>query len=547
MAPDAHGAHQPLRYGICVAVPVLILKLIRKPETLMNQGSNRGSGSDDRFGSYGAERDDRNESNERDDERRTQNPRQRQQEAYSGGDWLTHRQQGGSDWQGRGGSQQGGGSDWQSSGQQPGGTRWSGSQESSAQGSSSSSVSASSGYGGYEGQPRRYDEGYGEGRYGQYGEGNQGGQRRQSSGREFGRDSGEAGERYQPRQHAERERWGNWHQEGEEGRGSEWSSQQGSQRDEWGQGRAVWDQPARSGTSSRQSAWDRGHELGREMGRELQPRGRGRESWGGGFEGSTGSEPDMRTHYRGGYGMSDYDASEPSARQSDQGWQRHAASDWLDEHERRERLGQRLAGYGGSAGRGGQGGQGDYDPNQRAYEHFTGASERNDLNRGYGGAGGSAAARRAQRSGPKGYQRSDERIREDLCERLAMSGRLDVREVEVTVSGGVVTLSGTVQDRQQKYRIEDMADEVFGVKDVQNQIRVTRESGQGGTGMSGRSGMSGSSQSLGSQAGTTSSSASGSTGSLGSGSTSSLGASGTSSLGGSTGSSSSTTPGKSGV
>ncbi len=35
-------------------------------------------------------------------------------------------------------------------------------------------------------------------------------------------------------------------------------------------------------------------------------------------------------------------------------------------------------------------------------------------------------------------------------------------------------------DRQQKYRIEDMADDVFGVKDVQNQLRVQREGAQSG-------------------------------------------------------------------
>ncbi|PLP97272.1 RNA-binding protein [Cupriavidus pauculus] len=250
----------------------------------------------------------------------------------------------------------------------------------------------------------------------------------------------------------------------------------------------------------------------------------------------------MRTHYRGGYGVSDYgnQDQEPPVGQSNQTWQRRAAADWLNERERRER---HAAGQGPMRDRGDRGstGPGGYDPNERAYEHFTGANERSDLNRGYGGAGGSAAARRAQRTGPKGYQRSDERIREDLCERLAMSGRVDVREVEVSVASGVVTLSGTVQDRQQKYRIEDMAEEVFGVKDVHNQIRVTRESamsgrvgggmggntsgmsglsGRGAMGDQGRSGGSSLSQGLGSpasQGGTAPSSAAGSTGSLGTG------------------------------
>jgi hypothetical protein len=120
--------------------------------------------------------------------------------------------------------------------------------------------------------------------------------------------------------------------------------------------------------------------------------------------------------------------------------------------------------------------------------------------------------------GPKGYQRSDERIREDLCERLALSSRLDVRDVEVNVSGGVVTLSGTVRDRQQKYRIEDMADEVFGVKDVHNQIRVARDDSDsagrqryGSQEFGGQSGASGGAAASGTSRGSTSGSSAGST------------------------------------
>lgn len=93
------------------------------------------------------------------------------------------------------------------------------------------------------------------------------------------------------------------------------------------------------------------------------------------------------------------------------------------------------------------------------------------------GPGGSARPHGRQPAGPKGYTRPDERIREDLCERLTHAGRLDVREVEVTVSDGWVTLSGTVPARPQKYRIEDIAASVYGVKDVENRIRVLPGSG----------------------------------------------------------------------
>ncbi|MFJ5383539.1 BON domain-containing protein, partial [Cupriavidus sp. CER94] len=127
------------------------------------------------------------------------------------------------------------------------------------------------------------------------------------------------------------------------------------------------------------------------------------------------------------------------------------------------------------------------------------------------GPGGSARPQgRRPPAGPKGYTRPDERIREDLCERLAHAGRLDVREVEVAVSEGWVTLSGTVPARPQKYRIEDIAASVYGVKDVENRIRVlpgsgdtrwTEQSSQPGlTGQLGRAGQT-ASQNVGEDAG----------------------------------------------
>ena len=75
--------------------------------------------------------------------------------------------------------------------------------------------------------------------------------------------------------------------------------------------------------------------------------------------------------------------------------------------------------------------------------------------------------------GPKGYVRSDERIREDLCDRIAAAaGHIDSSEVTVEVADGKVMLEGTVPDRRMKHVIEDMADACPGVHDVDNRIRV---------------------------------------------------------------------------
>ena len=79
--------------------------------------------------------------------------------------------------------------------------------------------------------------------------------------------------------------------------------------------------------------------------------------------------------------------------------------------------------------------------------------------------------------GPKGYQRTDERLKEMICERLSEDPDIDASEVTVTCQGGKITLEGTVDSRRTKNAIEDVAEQ-FGVSDVQNNLRVQR-SGQG--------------------------------------------------------------------
>jgi hypothetical protein len=77
--------------------------------------------------------------------------------------------------------------------------------------------------------------------------------------------------------------------------------------------------------------------------------------------------------------------------------------------------------------------------------------------------------------GPRGYRRSDERIKEDVCECLAQHGMIDARNIDVTVENGEVTLRGSVEDRQMKRRAEDAVESVSGVRDVHNEIRVSQD------------------------------------------------------------------------
>ncbi len=76
--------------------------------------------------------------------------------------------------------------------------------------------------------------------------------------------------------------------------------------------------------------------------------------------------------------------------------------------------------------------------------------------------------------GPKGYRRSDERIRELLCERLTRDPRIDASDIEVAVNNGEVTLTGFVTDRHSKWWAEELAHRCSGNEEVQNRLRVRR-------------------------------------------------------------------------
>ena len=86
------------------------------------------------------------------------------------------------------------------------------------------------------------------------------------------------------------------------------------------------------------------------------------------------------------------------------------------------------------------------------------------------------AARRREEDhrgrGPSDYTRSDDRIREDVNDKLTHDWRVDATNVRVTAKDGEVTLEGTVNSRDAKRRAEDVADSVTGVRHVQNNLRV---------------------------------------------------------------------------
>jgi hypothetical protein len=90
--------------------------------------------------------------------------------------------------------------------------------------------------------------------------------------------------------------------------------------------------------------------------------------------------------------------------------------------------------------------------------------------------------------GPRGYRRSDERIREDVSDRLTDDPYLDATEIEVAVAEGEVTLTGVVATREDKRRAERLAEDCTGVSDVQNNVKVRRAGPEAAAGTTGPTG-----------------------------------------------------------
>ncbi len=232
-------------------------------------------------------------------------------------------------------------------------------------------------------------------------------------------------------------------------------------RDDWDRerGREYYGHEPRWGESGRESQWDesgRGSQWG-ESRRYWPERGdyNTRGDWGRqGSWGAYGNRPEFEreNEWRRGTGE----------------WGQGSTGEW--EPGRREsffgRLGGLFSGHRGGYGYGG--GTGSYGGGMGTY------SQR-----------GPFAGR-----GPKNWQRSDERIKDDVSERLSDHPDIDASEIEVQVKSAEVTLTGTVDDRDSKRLAEDIAQSVSGVKDVHNQVRVEKpymkeQSGPGTTSGSG--------------------------------------------------------------
>lgn len=173
--------------------------------------------------------------------------------------------------------------------------------------------------------------------------------------------------------------------------------------------------------------------------------------------------------FSGDYGRSEYDRDRYD-------WQRYGR----DYGEPYRGYGYGRGGYGGPGARGRSAGRDDRHWWERASDEVSSwfgdqeAERRREMD---------ATERGHRGRGPKGYVRSDERIREDVCDRLSDDPIVDASNIDVLVAGSEVTLSGTVESREERRRAEECVERISGVSHVQNNLRVSASGSMPDAGM----------------------------------------------------------------
>jgi osmotically-inducible protein OsmY len=238
---------------------------------------------------------------------------------------------------------------------------------------------------------------------------------------------------------------------------------------------------------SQGSNWNEPHRYGGPQGNQGQYGYGGMQSQGGQYGDGYGTQS-PGSQYGQGYGMP------PQAGQYGQSYGQNYGQNYGQSQ------GQHYAGQYGPYGHGGGSHLGQYGPQQPYAQQpfgsaqqpgaYGGAGSQYGMSGSYGGAqyapqGSSQQGRlRAQSGrgmspgenyrgiGPKGYTRSDDRIKEEVCECLTDDASIDASNISIEVKDGIVTLTGSVDDRNMKHRAEDLAEDISGVKDVENRLSV---------------------------------------------------------------------------
>ncbi len=67
---------------------------------------------------------------------------------------------------------------------------------------------------------------------------------------------------------------------------------------------------------------------------------------------------------------------------------------------------------------------------------------------------------------------TDDQIKTAIEQILTDDPWLDASGIQVSVQNGIAQLRGTVASRQAKRRVEELTDQIGGVRDVQNQLSI---------------------------------------------------------------------------
>jgi osmotically-inducible protein OsmY len=228
-------------------------------------------------------------------------------------------------------------------------------------------------------------------------------------------------------------------------------------------GRGAWD---REGAFGRESGWGNesrpwGNEgrYGRESYGSQSGMGRQREGFGGRDASWRYAGSAYEPYYRAGRGRSEERGGYEREDWRSQGSSYGGGSNYG---------GGSSLGYGSNYGFGS--GAGTYGGSQQQRQGWRGSQSSREM----GGRTGQHAGK-----GPKDFRRSDERLREEISEHLMADPDIDASELTVNVKDGEVTLEGSVPDRQTKRDAEDCVENVLGVRQVNNRLRVSESSSRG--------------------------------------------------------------------
>ena len=255
--------------------------------------------------------------------------------------------------------------------------------------------------------------------------------------------------------------------------------------------RGQWNRGGDQGRWS-QSGYNRGRESSAQFGgaplqgEGARGQGYGSQGFSGGHYGGFANEGfPGQGNYGGNRGFSNQGYSGPRFNQGSTGQSRGFSGQggWNQGGWNQGGWGQSGPNYGQTFGQGYAGG--DEAAQGSSGQGFGNQGDRGQTSGSRGYTGGYQGRGFAGR-GPKGYQRSDERIKEQISERLMDDDDVDASEITLEVKNGEATLTGTVRSREEKRAAEEIAEQSPGVRDVQNHLRVTQQTSSGQSDQFGR-------------------------------------------------------------